>query len=218
MKLPKRLVLASGNAHKVVELRRMFEVAGISVEVVTMREVGDAPEIAETAQTFSGNAVLKAEGIASWLAGLDLPDLAETWVLSDDSGICVDAFGGAPGVYSARFAGPEATDEDNNGLLVRRLQEMGRDSSSAHYMCVLALCPVQGSPLPAAATEGRCALFEGRCEGTVRVARQGTGGFGYDPHFWVTPSRTFAEYAPDEKADASHRGAALRALVAWLAA
>lgn len=230
MKLPQRLVLASGNAHKVVELRRMLEHANLSIEVVTMRELGDAPEIPETADTFSGNAVLKAEGIARWVDQLGLDGAAATWVLSDDSGICVDAFDGAPGVYSARFAGPEADDQANNARLVQRLDALGLERSDAHYMCVLALCTVEGAPLPASnegagqggggrapATQGRCVLFEGRCDGVVRTARQGSGGFGYDPHFWVSPTRTFAEYAPDEKAEASHRGAALRSLVAWLA-
>ena len=187
------------------------------LEVVGVKDLGSPPEIAETEDTFHGNAALKAVGIAEWLRGQGAP--GDDLVLSDDSGICIDAFDGRPGVYSARYAGPDATDEDNNARMVAELGSLGLERSAAHYACVLALARVDGAALsvPEAAlisAHGGALCVEGRCEGFVRTARRGEGGFGYDPHFWVDDdARTFAELTREAKAARSHRGAALRRLL-----
>ena len=199
-----RLCVASGNRHKVGELAELLEAAVPGLEVVGIDAFGDAPAIDETADTFEGNAVLKAEGVARWLAerGVD----PTTWVLADDSGICVDALDGAPGVRSARFAGEGSSDADNNLELVEELQRRGLDRSAAHYACVLALVRVGGGPVH---------RFDGRWEVEVRVAARGSGGFGYDPHAWIEDgARTVAELDRPAKAAVSHRGRALRKLVA----
>jgi XTP/dITP diphosphohydrolase len=226
---PRRLVVASGNAHKVAELDRMLRTAMPELEVVGLRAFGEPPAVEETAEGFAGNARLKAEGFAAWLR--QQGEAGDTVVLADDSGVCVDALGGGPGVRSARFAGDDATDEDNNAKLVQELRARGLEASPGRYSCVLALTRVDGAPWKDA---GRSRIFEGRWEVELRVARRGSGGFGYDPHAWLVagdgagtgggpgageePDRTVAELAPDEKAAISHRGRALRALLAWLVA
>ena len=215
-----RLVVASGNTHKVGEIADMLRASVPDLKVVGMGELGDAPSVPETAETFGGNALLKARGIAAWLReqGADGGDL----VLADDSGICIDTFGGGPGVYSARFAGPEATDEENNARMVQGLEDFGVDRSPAHYACVLALTRVDGQALQAPQAERVSAAdgavcIEGRCHGYVRKVRRGDGGFGYDPYFWVDEdARTFAELSREQKAERSHRGAAIRLLVQHL--
>ncbi|MEM7155066.1 MAG: non-canonical purine NTP pyrophosphatase [Myxococcota bacterium] len=208
---PRRLVVASGNAHKVRELRQMLsDVSGL--EVVGQRDFGDPPEIEETEDTFVGNARLKAEGIAAWLRGQG--EAGDTVVLADDSGVCVDALGGGPGVRSARFAGEPCDDEANNARLVRELEALGLTASEGHYRCVLALVRVDAQPF-AEAQQTLCA-FDGRWDVQLRTTRQGTGGFGYDPHAWLGDGRTVAELADEEKAAQSHRGHAMRGLLAWL--
>jgi XTP/dITP diphosphohydrolase len=230
----RRLVIASRNQHKVDELAAMIARANLANDievssVATLPGYGPPPEVDETATTFSGNAVLKADAIAGWLRmnGASREDL----VLADDSGLCVDAFDGKPGVWSARYAGPDATDEDNNAKLVSELEARGLDSSPAEYVCVLALRSVGlrmfDFTLPDAGALyilGHCLCIEGSCRGTVRVERRGSGGFGYDPYFWIDSGmengaagrgqgRTFAELSPGEKSQRSHRGAAMRRLV-----
>lgn len=214
---PTRMVVASGNRHKVAELRAMLREAVGDLEVVGMHELGEPPVIEETAPDFRGNAVLKAEGIAAWLRGQG--EAGATAVLADDSGISVDALGGAPGVHSARFAGDGATDADNNRRLVEALAANGRAASPAHYTCVLALARVDGRRWPGEPNEGgegpRC--FEGRWDVEVRAEARGDGGFGYDPHAWLDGgARTVAELAPADKAARSHRAHALAALLRWL--
>jgi XTP/dITP diphosphohydrolase len=230
---PRRLVVASGNAHKVAELDRMLRAAAPRLEVLGLRAFGDPPEVPETADDFAGNARLKAEGFAAWLRGRG--EAGDTVVLADDSGVCVDALDGAPGVRSARFAGEQASDEENNERLVRELQARGLEVSPGCYRCVLALTRVDGEPW---ADAGPSRSFEGRWDVELRVARRGSGGFGYDPHAWLVAGggatgpgagravdqpgagaeKTVAELTPDEKAAVSHRGTALRALLAWLRA
>jgi XTP/dITP diphosphohydrolase len=212
---PSRIVVASGNAHKVAELRAMLRDVDSALDVIGMAELGDPPVIDETAPDFHGNAVLKAEGIAAWLRSRGEP--GPTAVLADDSGICVDALAGAPGVRSARFSGEGATDESNNRALVAALHAAGVTESPAHYDCVLALARVDGRAWPGETEAVPC--FEGRWHVKVRVQARGTGGFGYDPHAWLDDdARTVAELGPREKAARSHRGQALRALAAWLGA
>ena len=220
---PRRLVIASGNAHKVEEIADMFARSSVTavaaLDVLSMTAVGEPPEIAETGATFHDNAALKSLGIARWLCerGARGHDL----VMSDDSGICVDAFGGAPGVHSARFAGSDATDADNNAKLVRELEGRQLSRSPAHYACVLSLTRVDGTQLgvpegteTAVRRHHGTLCVEGRCEGMVRTQARGTGGFGYDPYFWVDgESRTFADLSAAEKAARSHRGAAMAVLM-----
>jgi XTP/dITP diphosphohydrolase len=232
--MPRRLVIASRNQHKVDELAAMLARAKLDtaievMSVAALPEYGPPPEVDETEPTFSGNAVLKADAIASWLRMHGAP--RDDMVLADDSGLCVDALEGKPGVYSARFAGPNASDEDNNAKLVAELEARGLDSSPAEYVCVLALRNVGlrmfDFTLPDAGAlyiVGHCLCIEGSCRGIIRVERCGSGGFGYDPHFWVDDStvgagaaramgRTFAELSPGEKSQRSHRGMAMRRLV-----
>ena len=184
------------------------------VEVRGLDAFENPPEIAETADTFQGNAGLKARGIASWLAQQGEP--GDTVVLADDSGICVDALGGAPGVHSARFAGEQADDAANNARLVQELRARGRSSSSAHYSCALALVRVDAAPMGPDADAQGVHYFEGRWSVQVRTDARGTGGFGYDPHAWVGPNHTVAELSAAQKAAKSHRGEALRHLLAWI--
>jgi XTP/dITP diphosphohydrolase len=198
-----RIVVASSNRHKVGELRAML--APLVFDAVGLDRFEGVPAFEETADTFAGNARIKAEGTATWLEANDA--LRGAWVLADDSGICVDALGGAPGVLSARFAGPDATDEQNNARLVAELRHRGLDRSAAHYACVLALVGARPQTL----------LFEGRWPVEVRTEARGTGGFGYDPHAWIDDGRrTVAELELQEKARVSHRGRALEGLRRWL--
>jgi XTP/dITP diphosphohydrolase len=198
------LVVASGNVHKVAELAELLQEAVAGLEVVGVDRFGDAPAIDETADTFEGNAMLKAQGTAMWLSsqGVD----PQAWVLADDSGICVDALGGDPGVRSARYAGDHGNDAHNNRKLVAELQGRGIDRSAAHYECVLALQRVGGGPVY---------RWSGRWDVEVRVQARGSGGFGYDPHAWIDGgAATVAELDRRAKAEVSHRGRALRKLVA----
>lgn len=205
-----RLVLGTRNHHKLRELSMMLAKAGIAAEVWGTAQFGEAPEIVEDGDTFSANAILKANGIAAWLAerGVD----GGVFVLADDSGISVDALDGAPAVISARFAGEPCDDAANNRKLVAELQQRGLDRSPAHYTCALALRRVDGAALEGGKT---VALFEGRWDVEVRVDARGTGGFGYDPHAWLPNGSTVAELNVASKAEASHRGKALRSMLAW---
>ena len=198
-----RLVVASGSKHKVAELAEMLADAQPGLAVVGLAALDGAPSIPETADTFDGNATLKARGIADWLAAQGEP--GQTWVLADDSGLCVDVLDGGPGVRSARFAGDDATDEANNARLVQRFAELGVTSSPGHYVCVLALTRVGDAEVH---------LFRGCWDVDVRAQARGTGGFGYDPHAWLGPDQTVAELPRTDKSKVSHRGRALRALIA----
>jgi XTP/dITP diphosphohydrolase len=187
-----RLVLASGNAGKLREFRRLLEPLGI--EVTPQAELGitdaDEPHV-----TFVENALAKARH-ASAQSGLP--------ALADDSGICVDALGGAPGVHSARFAGEPKSDDRNNAALVAALR--GVADRRAHYACVLVLVRRADDPEPI--------IAEGRWDGCIVDVPRGDGGFGYDPHFEdVETGRTGAELPLAQKNALSHRGQAMRALI-----
>lgn len=190
-----RLVLASGNAGKLREFRRLLGPLGI--EVIAQAELG-IPEVDEPHHTFVENALTKARH-ASQLAGLP--------ALADDSGICVDALDGAPGVQSARYAGEPPSDARNNARLIGTLA--GIADRHAHYYCMLALMRRGDDPEPI--------LADGRWDGTIIDRPRGTGGFGYDPHFLdVETGLTGAELPLEKKNELSHRGKAIRALVARL--
>ena len=179
-------IMATHNKHKVAELSRILEPMGIYVETA------DLPEVEETGTTFEENARLKA---LSACKTTGLPSVA------DDSGIAVDALGGAPGVYSARYAGEEATDADRNKKLLEEMKDIPEGKRSARF--VSAICCVFPS--------GEEITVTGVCEGTVAFAPRGKDGFGYDPIFLVG-DRTYAELSPAEKDAVSHRGKALRLL------
>lgn len=203
------LVIASSNAHKIKEIEAMIQDAGLDLRVLSMRSFGEPPEIEETAPDFRGNAALKSEGIAAWLAQKDATLAGRTWVLADDSGLCVQALDGAPGVYSARYAGEDANDARNNAKLVEELKARGLNRSPAYFCCALALSCVGGGTH----------FFEGRAEGEARVDPAGTGGFGYDPHVWIQgQSESFAQMTREQKAKLSHRGMALQSLFSELPA
>ncbi len=190
-----KVVLATHNAHKVVELRRILE--GTGVELVSGIEL-DLPDVEETGQTFAENAVLKA---GACMRATGLPAVA------DDSGLVVDALDGDPGVRSARYAGGHGDDDANLRLV---LDNLGATTErSGRFVCVAALVT----------PDGRQVTEEGTMEGVITDAPKGTGGFGYDPIFVATgQQRTNAELTPDEKDAISHRGAAFRALRPHLAA
>ncbi|MDC0673098.1 non-canonical purine NTP pyrophosphatase [Nannocystis radixulma] len=207
--MSRRLVLATGNPHKVAELAALVRAAGLPLTVCSARSLGPAPEVVEDQGSFEAHARLKALEIAGWLRGRGEP--GDTLVLADDSGICVDALDGAPGVDSAYFAGPESDDAANNARLVAELAARGLTSSPAHYVCVLALTRIDAAP------DG-LRLFTGRWDGEVRASPRGSGGFGYDPYFWPAGSaRSSAELPPAEKNAQSHRGRATALLLAVLA-
>ena len=187
---PKPLLLAAtGNAHKLKELRGIF---ADYYTILPMGAAGFSGPIEENASTFAGNAVIKAEAVC---AATGLPAIA------DDSGLTVEALDGEPGVYSARYAGGHGDDEANNDLLLSRMK--GKDQRDASFVCALALKLPGQEPI----------LAEGRCPGTLLRERRGTGGFGYDPLFFYEPlGKTFAELTEEEKNSVSHRARACAAM------
>jgi len=191
-----RLILASGNEGKLREFRRLL--APLAIEVVPQAAMGIA-EADEPHATFVENAVAKARH-ASRIGGMP--------ALADDSGVCVAALRGAPGVHSARYAGEPRSDQRNNEKLIADLAGMA--DRRAHYYCVLALLRHSDDPEPI--------LAEGRWDGTIIDAPRGSAGFGYDPHFLDPESGlTGAELPLAQKNERSHRGKAIRALLARLA-
>jgi len=209
------LLLATRNAHKVQEIRPIL---GAAFAGHALDDFPGAPPVKEDADTFAGNAAKKALELARWLRsrprspGGRLPD----FVLADDSGLEVDALGGAPGVHSARFAALDPAgdgntpDADNNARLLKLLKPVPVEKRTARFRCVLALVPVE--------KPGEPHYFEGVCEGRIDFAPHGRGGFGYDPLF-IPAGRTesFAELGETVKNQLSHRAKALAQLKAWFA-
>lgn len=191
------IVLATHNAGKIRELKKILEPLGY--DAVPIREIlPDLSEPEETGKTFEENALLKA---TYYMKASGKPCLA------DDSGIVVDALDGRPGVYSARYAGEDATDEQNNQKLLKELADVPYEQRTGHYACVVALCWPDGRKITA----------EGICKGIVRDFYAGEGGFGYDPLFFLPDQgKTIAEISMEEKNKISHRGKALRKLVELL--
>jgi XTP/dITP diphosphohydrolase len=191
-----RVVLATGNRGKLRELRALLE--DLALEVVPQADLG-VESVEETGTTFEANALLKARH-ASRTTGLP--------AIADDSGIEVDALGGRPGVHSARYAGLDATDADNNAKLLHELADAA-EPRTARYRAVIVYVASADDPDPVVAS--------GAWEGAIARAPRGDGGFGYDPLFLVGAGQlTAAELPPDEKNRVSHRAAALRELVAKL--
>ena len=192
-----RIVLASNNPGKVREINQLL--AEQEIQVIPQREFG-VPEAEETGLTFVENALIKARNAAQHS---DQPAIA------DDSGIEVDALQGAPGVYSARFAGPGSSDEDNNRRLLEALRDTPPERRSARFQCVMVYLRHAEDPTPI--------ICQGTWEGQILEAPRGEGGFGYDPLFLLTGQGcTSAELPPEEKNRLSHRGQALRRLLAAL--
>ena len=184
-----KYVLANHNPGKLKEMGAIL--ARFGVEVVSPRDLGITVDVEETGTTFAENAMLKAKAIC---AAAKLPAIA------DDSGLCVDALNGGPGVYSARYGGEGLDDKGRYTLLLNSLR--GQTTRAAHFTCAIACAFPTGDELTA----------EGRCDGTIAFAPMGEGGFGYDPVFFVPELRkTFAQLTTEEKNAISHRGVALRA-------
>ncbi len=190
-----KLVLASKNPKKLVELNEILSALG--VEVCSEADAGVDVEVEETGSTFEENSLLKAKAV---MEASGLPAVA------DDSGLCVDALNGAPGVYSARYGGPGLDDAGRYRLLLENLRGQPR---AAKFVSVVTCCFPNGDVISA----------RGECPGTIAFAPMGEGGFGYDPVFFLPGlKKTFAQLTPEEKNAVSHRGKALRAFAEKLAA
>jgi XTP/dITP diphosphohydrolase len=198
------LVVATGNPGKLREFRALL--TGLPFELYSLGELGaDAPE--ETGASFAENALLKARhAVAAALdAGLGGASPLSVGAIADDSGLEVDALGGAPGIYSARYAGAGADEAANNAKLLQALAGMCREQRTARYRCALALVSGAADEAPL--------MAEGVWEGIIIDTPQGSGGFGYDPYFWLPDlGVTAAQLGPAHKNSISHRGKALRAL------
>jgi len=187
-----RLYCATGNQGKLREFRMAADAAPVEIEFLAAYR--QLPECVEDGATFEENAIKKARHYGPHAAGL---------LFADDSGLEVDALGGEPGVYSARYSGPGATDESNNRLLLERMR--GVTNRAARFVCRIAL--VEGDRL--------VGVYGGAVEGVLLEEERGTGGFGYDPLFWVPEfGCTFGEATAQQKFALSHRGQALRAMLA----
>ncbi len=193
------LVLATRNRGKVAEIRELVE--GFGIELLSLEDFPDVPEVAEDGETFEANARKKA-GVVARCTGLV--------ALADDSGLEVDALDGAPGVRSARFAGDHATYAQNNEKLLRLINEVPWEKRTARFRCVLALAFPD--------CDGTIQTLEGACEGRITEQPQGKNGFGYAPLFFFPElGKTFAQISRSEKGKISHRGRALRKLKEVLA-
>lgn len=185
--MTEKFVLATHNPGKLKEMSAIL--AGLGIEVVMPADLGITVEVEETGETFAENAMLKAKAVCK-AAGMP--------AIADDSGLCVDALNGGPGVYSARYGGEELDDRGRYLLLLNSMR--GAAGRNAHFSCAVACAFPNGDSLSA----------EGRCDGTIAFAPMGTDGFGYDPVFFVPElRRTFAQLTAEEKSAVSHRGRAL---------
>ncbi|XBG82672.1 ribonuclease PH [Enterococcus cecorum] len=198
----KTIMIATGNMGKAKEFEKMFAKAGYQIK--TMKDFPELPEVQETGQTFEENARLKAETIANIL---------QCPVLADDSGLTVDALGGMPGIYSARFAGEQKSDASNNAKLLHELTDVADENRTAQFHCTLVFVAPQKESL----------VVEGIWNGRIARIPRGENGFGYDPLFIVDGlEKTSAELTPEEKNEISHRGQAMKKLdglwQAWLEA
>jgi XTP/dITP diphosphohydrolase len=195
-----QVFLASRNAKKLAEMRRILAEHLPDVEVLGLDDVPPYDEPVEDRPTFEGNALLKAR---AGLAATGLPSIA------DDSGLCVDALNGKPGVLSARWSGQPKSDDRNNALLLEQLADVPDERRGAHFTCAVAFCAPGRDPV----------LVEGRMNGRITHETRGSGGFGYDVLFEAVelPGRTTAELDPDDKDAISHRGRALREIAPQIA-
>ena len=184
-----KIFLATGNKHKIKEIEKIFKMD--NVEILSINDGIEIPEVEEDGTTFEENSKKKA---------LEIAKFTNMITISDDSGLCVDALGGAPGVYSARYAGEHRNDLDNNKKLVKELQ--GVENRKARFVCVITL----------AKPTGETYSFRGEVEGDIIDVPQGTEGFGYDPHFFMKEYRKTLAEIPEIKNKISHRARALEKL------
>lgn len=190
--LIKSMIVATKNKGKAKEFEQLFSRYGI--EVKTLLDFPDIPDIEETGETFEENAIIKAETISH---------LAKAYVVADDSGLAIDALDGRPGVYSARYAGPGKNDQANIDKVLQELEGVNDEKRTARFYCALALAG------PGVET----ITVNGTCEGIILPERKGTGGFGYDPIFYVpAEGRSMAEMEPEKKNQISHRAEAIKEL------
>ena len=193
-----KVVLATRNKHKTAELTELFSDLGFSLGFVTLDEAGFDGEIAEDGNSFEDNALIKARTAARE---------CKMTAVADDSGLEVDALGGKPGIYSARYAGT-GSDADNNRKLLSEMEVVPDEKRTARFVCAMALVMPDGAEI----------AVRGTCEGTVTRAPRGSGTFGYDPLFFYPPlGATFAELSPAQKNSVSHRGRAVRLLAEKIA-
>ena len=190
-----QLVLATRNAKKLAELDRLLAGAGLDVEILGSAVFSDLPEIEETGSTFAENSLIKARAVAAHTGLI---------AIADDSGLCVDALDGQPGIYSARWAGEGATDESNLDLVLEQIRDVEPAHRTAHFACAAALVLPSGEEY----------VVHGQVNGVLLTQRRGVGGFGYDPIFLPDGfDITTAEMTSEQKDAISHRGQAMRALV-----
>lgn len=223
------LLIATRNPHKAREIQTIL---GESARYLTLNSFPGTPNVVEDAPSFAGNATKKAVELARYLSRRRNEERGTriAFVLADDSGLEVDALGGAPGVHSARFAALDpsaagnAPDAGNNDKLLRLLKDVPLEQRTARFRCVLALAPLMDEQVESASPvcyadefEMQTELFEGACEGRIGFAPRGQGGFGYDPLFLPDGfSQTFAELGSETKNRLSHRARALARLRDWL--
>lgn len=187
--IPSTIVLGSRNAKKCGEIAALLAPHGF--EVVSVSQFEDVPEVVEDGDSFAANAALKATQVAQKLG---------QWVIAEDSGLMVDALGGAPGIYSARFAGESASDDDNNRKLIAELADVPEQKRGAQYVCHVCLSDPSG--------EVRL-TYEATCRGRIGHEPRGENGFGYDPYFTIVEyHRTFGQLSPLVKQNLSHRARA----------
>ena len=185
------LIIATGNAHKVEEFELLLK--GLDFDVVSAKSCGGMPEVDENGETFAANAQLKAEALRAQAP-------ADAWVMADDSGLEVDALDGAPGIYSARYAGADASDGDNVNKLLDALKDVPKEKRRARFRCVL--CVIDH--------EGYITHYDGCCEGRIDTEVHGDGGFGYDPIFIPDGyTESFAQLGDEVKSQLSHRAKAV---------
>ncbi len=188
-----RIVFATGNENKMREIRQIL--SDLGMEIVSMKQAGVNPDIVEDGTTFMENAVIKAKAVAALL-----PD---DFVLADDSGLVVDALGGEPGVYSARYMGEDTSYDIKNKAIIDRLEGVPKEKRTARFVCAIAAVTPEGKVLEA----------EGKIEGYIGYEQAGENGFGYDPIFYLYENdMSTAQIPPEEKNSISHRGNALRAI------
>ena len=192
--MTQKLVIASRNNHKIQEMRRILEQAGLDIELVGTAEFPDLPDVEETGSTFAANAMLKARAVSEFTG---LP------AVGDDSGLCVDALNGMPGILSARWSGTHGNDQANLALLLAQISQVPSDRRGASFICAAAYVHPDGTEF----------VVEGQMSGTLIDAPVGTNGFGYDPIFVPQGHQiTSAQMSAELKDSISHRGKALAAL------
>ncbi|MDR2732914.1 MAG: RdgB/HAM1 family non-canonical purine NTP pyrophosphatase [Fibromonadaceae bacterium] len=199
--MPQAVVIATGNAGKVSEFCAILKDSAFSF--FASKDIGFSEEVEETAQTFRGNAEIKAKAVFEYISSKD--KYRDYWVVADDSGLEVEALNGAPGVFSARYAGENASGRERYTKLLKELE--GKANRKARFICCL--CLMRSGKPPE--------FFEGECRGSILTAPRGEGGFGYDPVFLPDGyDRGFGEMSEEEKNVLSHRGRAIKNMLAGL--